>query len=218
MLDSARKILVAHAEMSSRSGWKAISPMTFIRLWLSSATTVTDVTKALFLMENATSADFDRLLSGVYSRIERGPLPTQTPLPLMPAPQDLTGFPLNLSGLCVEPQRRLATPEDQLVEWLIEANATLGTPTVLQAMQAYATDRQDLTGFPLNLSGLCLDALLTLAESLPSRLPELSPSPTALSARLTTLAEIMQRSPNLEQVGAGLKSALKTRYERGPGC
>ncbi|NLF02468.1 MAG: hypothetical protein GX601_15985, partial [Anaerolineales bacterium] len=49
LLASARRILVAHAEMSSRAGWKAISSMTFIRLWLSSAATVTDLAKARFV-------------------------------------------------------------------------------------------------------------------------------------------------------------------------
>ena len=81
LLTMARKILVAHAEIASRSGWQGISPMTFVRLWLSSATTVTELTKARFVMENATGADFDRLLGGVYSRIERSVPPEQQPLP-----------------------------------------------------------------------------------------------------------------------------------------
>ena len=81
LLTTARKLLIAQAELSSRTGWQAVSPMTFVRLWLSSAATVTELTKARFVMENATGADFDRLLGGVYNRIERSVPPEQEPLP-----------------------------------------------------------------------------------------------------------------------------------------
>lgn len=71
MLTAARRILAAHARMSGRRGWKMMSPVAFMRLWIASAEAITNLTKARFVMENATSADFDRLLGGVYSRIER---------------------------------------------------------------------------------------------------------------------------------------------------
>ena len=88
LLEAARKVLAEHATASSRTGWKLMSPMAFMRLWLSSAETVTSIVKARFVIETATTADFDRLLSGVYARIERqGPPLDQHPLtaqPLLP--------------------------------------------------------------------------------------------------------------------------------------
>jgi len=88
LLEAARKVLAEHAAASSRTGWKLMSPMAFMRLWLSSAETVTSIVKARFVIETATTADFDRLLSGVYARIERqGPPLDQRPLtaqPLLP--------------------------------------------------------------------------------------------------------------------------------------
>ncbi len=88
LLEAARKVLAEQAAASSRTGWKLMSPMAFMRLWLSSAETVTSIVKARFVIETATTADFDRLLSGVYARIERqGPPLDQRPLtaqPLLP--------------------------------------------------------------------------------------------------------------------------------------
>jgi hypothetical protein len=95
LLATVRKILVAHAEMASRTGWKGISAMTFIRLWLSSAATVNDLAKARFVIENATGNDIDRLLSGVYHRIDAGPVPEQRCLPgLVLLPDEDDALPL----------------------------------------------------------------------------------------------------------------------------
>jgi len=237
LLASARRILVAHAEMSSRAGWKAISSMTFIRLWLSSAATVTDLAKARFVMETATSADFDRLLGGVYGRIEREAIPEQQPLPgMLPAPQDpdpalqpsLFADPTPSPCTRGEPQysgarvggqgsgslspvprgegqggggTRLSSPEEQLVEWLIDANAALGTRLVAQTMAALVAEAPKLLVDP-PLDHVGAAALVALTDALPPVHVDAPPAPADLGARLSTLAEIMDQSPDLTEVRA----------------
>ena len=196
MLTAARKILVAHAEMSSRAGWKAISSMTFIRLWLASTDKANDLIKSRFVMENASGSDIDGLLAGVYKRIERQELAVQQPLlglaPPSASPSDST------------PDRAvpLASPEDRLVEWLLEANCALGTRTVLLIAQACGDSSPDGQAPG---GGLC-----AVASALPDRRVDQPPNPADLADRLGTLADTMQQKPDLDRVRQILASRVQT--------
>lgn len=182
LLDAARRILVAHARQSSRSGWRAISSMTFIRLWLASATTATELAKTRFLMENATGADLDRLLDSVYSRLDQSAPPEQRPLPGLLAPPPTADQPLRPTAL--------TSPEEQLAEWLLEATPLIGTALVEQALRAAS---QSLALPPTaTLEGL--------ATALPTVVHDQPPDPIVLSERLSTLSAIVAGGPTPDPV------------------
>jgi len=198
MLNAARQILIAHAESASRNGWKGISAMTFMRLWLSSATTATDLAKARFVMENADGGGLDRLLSGVYARIEQSPPPAQEPLPgMLPPPSETPlsqGRPPRRTGQGsgVGAATTFTTPEAQLSEWLVEANLTLGTDALQNVLRAAA--REDAFDQPT------IDQLHGLVQGLPFRAPDHPLTPAELGVRLSALTGIIDLAPDLSAV------------------
>ncbi len=190
LLDAARRILVSHAEMSSRTGWKVLSSAAFVRLWLSSVATATDLAKTRFLIENASGADLDRLLDSVYTRLDSTQPPAQRPLPGLLVPADGAAA----GGAAPRP---LTTPHEQLAEWLLEANTALGTPLVRQALQA-ATEAEE----PERAR-----SLVHLIAALPQVQREQPADPAALADRLSTLSAVIAASPDPQATRALIEAA-----------
>ena len=86
MLDEARKVLITQSELSSRNGWRSLSPSTFVRLWVATADKANDLLRSQFVVENATSDDIDGMLSNVYKRLEGARPALQQPLPGLEPP------------------------------------------------------------------------------------------------------------------------------------
>jgi len=206
LLAEMRKILVAHAEMASRTGWKGISVTSFVRLWLSSVSTANDLAKTRFVMENASAGDFDRLLSGVYRRIDG-----EARLPSAAARQELLpgidetaargagtidaqacGFP----PAAVDPP----TAEEQLADWLNKANVTLGCAVLSQVLNAYARES--------NLDHDLAVSLVTLADGLPEQPAQAQVTPEEMGRWVSALAEIVAQGPDITAVRQRLITVL----------
>jgi hypothetical protein len=186
MLASARRILVAHADLCSRSGWRGLSPINFMRLWLSSASAANDLLKSRWVMETASGADIDRLLANVYNRVESAQPPVQQALPL-------PGFEPDepvAAASCASPPTPIP-PEELLAIWLQEANGSLGSAALQRVAEAYARE---------NPGSPAAAALGELARALPSVAAQRALTPSELADRLTLLADTMDRSPDLARV------------------
>lgn len=139
MLDVARQILLAHAQTAARTGWATLSAMHFMRLWMSSASTMHDLVKARFVIESAAGTGTAQLIQRVYSRLLEGIYrPVDAFLseqPMLPAPD---GDP--------EANPRATATEESLAEWIADATHAVGSSLagdalLYTALQAGATEQ-----------------------------------------------------------------------------
>jgi hypothetical protein len=73
LLKTVRKILVAYTEAGARSGWQALSALSFQRLWLSSATTANELLKTRYVIESAQAGHPVGPLTEAYDQLEAMP-------------------------------------------------------------------------------------------------------------------------------------------------